>query len=114
MIQIEKIAENLFDKIRSRFDGVSIGDENAKATLDPEKARFFNFDFSVDDENYGNVTLSLVDEQNLKVYFDKEMDAAMSEEHEQNWFAFLKNLRLFAKRNLLSFDRLIISIRVSL
>ena len=61
MIQIEKIAENLFDKIRSRFDGVSIGDENAKATLDPEKARFFNFDFSVDDENYGNVTLSLVD-----------------------------------------------------
>ena len=104
MIQIEKIAENLFDKIRSRFDGVSIGDENAKATLDPEKARFFNFDFSVDDENYGNVTLSLVDEQNLKVYFDKEMDAAMSEEHEQNWFAFLKNLRLFAKRNLLSFD----------
>ena len=104
MIQIEKIAENLFDKIRSRFDGVSIGDENAKATLDPEKARFFNFDFSVDGENYGNVTLSLVDEQNLKVYFDKEMDAAMSEEHEQNWFTFLKNLRLFAKRNLLSFD----------
>ena len=104
MIQIEKIAENLFDKIRSRFDGVSIGDENAKATLDPEKARFFNFDFSVDGENYGNVTLSLVDEQNLKVYFDKEMDAAMPEEHEQNWFTFLKNLRLFAKRNLLSFD----------
>jgi hypothetical protein len=104
MIQIEKIAENLFDKIRSRFDGVSIGDENAKATLDPEKARFFNFDFSVDGQNYGNVTLSLVDEQNLKVYFDKEMDAAMSEEHEQNWFNFLRNLRLFAKRNLLTFD----------
>ena len=101
MIQIEKIAENLFDKIRSRFDGVSIGDENAKATLDPEKARFFNFDFSVDDENYGNVTLSLVDEQNLKVYFDKEMDAAMSEEHEQNWFAFLKNLRLYLNRFLI-------------
>ncbi len=58
--EIEKIAENLFDKIRSRFDGVSIGDENAKATLDPEKARFFNFDFSVDDENYGNKTESAV------------------------------------------------------
>ena len=35
MLEIEKIAENLFDKIRSRFDGVNVGDENAKATLDP-------------------------------------------------------------------------------
>lgn len=104
MIQIEKIAENLFDKIRSRFDGVNIGDENAKATLDPEKARFFNFDFTVDGENYGNVTLSLVDEQNLKVYFDKEMDNAMPTEHKHEWYQFLKNLRMFAKRNIISFD----------
>jgi hypothetical protein len=105
MIQIEKVAEELFDKIRSRFDAISIGDENAKATLDPEKARFFNFDFIEGGENYGNVTISLVDDQSLKVYFDTDIDARMSKEVKTNWYMFLRNLRKFAKRNLIqSFD----------
>ena len=44
MREIENIAAALFDKIRTRFDNVSIGDEASKATTDPEKARFINFD----------------------------------------------------------------------
>ena len=104
MLEIEKIAENLFDKIRSRFEGVSIGDENAKATLDPTKARFFNFDYVSDGENYGNLTISLVDDNNLKVYFDKDLDDEMGDDQKKYWYKFLKGLRLFAKRNLLTFD----------
>jgi len=104
MLEIEKIAENLFDKIRSRFDGVNIGDENAKSTLDPEKARFFNFDYTINGESLGNITLSLVDDNNLKVYFDKELDAGMTPEQKHTWYDFLKGLRKFAKRNLLTFD----------
>ncbi len=104
MLEIEKIAENLFDKIRSRFDGVNVGDENAKATLDPTKARFFNFNFDIDGEDYGNVTISIVDDNNLKVYFDKELDKGMDQDQKQVWYAFLKGMRKFAKRNLLSFD----------
>ena len=45
MKETEKVAEELFDKIRSRFEDVSIGDESAKSTVVPEEARFFNFDF---------------------------------------------------------------------
>ena len=104
MLEIEKIAENLFDKIRSRFENISIGDEKAKATLDPEKARFFNFDYEIEGQNYGNITLSLIDDNSLKVYFDKEIDSDMDESVRKNWYQFLKNLRLFAKRNMLSFD----------
>jgi len=37
MREIENIASALFDKIRTRFDNVSLGDENSKATTDPEK-----------------------------------------------------------------------------
>ena len=44
MREIDKIAEGLFEKIRDRFEDVSLGNDNAKATSDPEKARFFNFD----------------------------------------------------------------------
>ena len=104
MIEIEKVAENLFDKIRSRFDAVNIGDENAKATLDPTQARFFNFDYVINDRNLGNITISLVDSNNLKVFFDKDIDSEMSPEEKTVWYNFLKSLRLFAKRNMLSFD----------
>jgi hypothetical protein len=104
MIEIEKVAENLFDKIRSRFDSVNIGDENAKATLDPTEARFFNFDYVVNDNNLGNITISLVDSNNLKIFFDKDIDNEMSTEEKIVWYNFLKSMRLFAKRNMLSFD----------
>ena len=104
MIEIEKVAENLFDKIRSRFDAVNIGDENAKATLDPGQARFFNFDYVINDRNLGNITISLVDTNNLKVFFDKDIDSEMSPEEKLIWYNFLKSIRLFAKRNMLSFD----------
>lgn len=104
MINIEKTAENLFDKIRSRFAGVTIGDESAKATVDPENARFFNFDFIADGKNYGNITISLIDADSLKVYFDKEIDRDMTEQERHVWYDFLKNVRLFAKRNMMNFD----------
>ena len=45
MNNIEHRAEATFDQIRSKFGDISIGDEQAKSTLDPTKARFFNFDF---------------------------------------------------------------------
>ena len=104
MRELEKISEALFDKIRSRFDVVSIGDEKAKATLDPTKARFFNFDFVVDGNPLGNITVSLADADSLKVYFNKDITQEITEETKQQWFAFLKGLRQFAKRNLLTFD----------
>lgn len=104
MLEIEKIAENLFDKIRSRFTDVSIGDETAKATIDPTKARFFNFNFVADDTEFGNITISLVDSQSLKIYYDQEIDRKMTKQQQYAWYSFLKDLRLFAKRNLLTFD----------
>jgi hypothetical protein len=104
MLEIEKVSENLFDKIRSRFTNINIGDENAKATVDPTKARFFNFDFTYNGENYGNITFSLVDEQAIKVYFDQEIDKGMDAETRQAWYSFLKDIRLFAKRHMMTFD----------
>ena len=105
MREIEKIAESLFEKIRSRFEGVSIGDENAKQTQDPGKAKFFNFNYtSRDGTNFGNVTISLIDENSLKVYFSKNISDDLDDDHKTEWFEFLKGLRMFAKRNLLNFD----------
>jgi hypothetical protein len=104
MREINKISEALFEKIRDRFEDVSLGDENAKAIQDPEKARFFNFDYVLDGKNYGNITLSIIDEISLKVYFSKNISNSLNDDEKQQWYKFLKELREFAKRNLLAFE----------
>jgi len=103
--EIESISAALFDKIRSRFTNVTLGDENAKAETDPEKARFFNFVYTSEDgAEFGNVTISLIDETSLKVYYGTNISGEMDREQRKTWYEFLRNLRLFAKRNLLTFD----------
>ena len=104
MREINKISESLFEKIRDRFEDVSLGNDKAQATQNPEDARFFNFDYVVDDHNYGNITISLIDETSLKVYFSKNISHELQGEERQTWYAFLRELREFAKRNLLSFE----------
>jgi hypothetical protein len=104
MREINKIAEGLFEKIRDRFEDVSLGDDNAKAATDPQKARFFNFDYVVDDTNHGNITMSLIDETSLKVYFSKNISSDLDDEQKKEWYSFLRELREFARRNLLSFE----------
>lgn len=105
MRELNKISNDLFDKIRSRFENVSIGDEKAVATSDPEKARFFNFNYvDSNGKNYGNVTISLIDEQGLKIYFNKGITEKLAADEQEEWFTFLRGMRKFAKRNMLSFD----------
>ena len=82
-----------------------MGDEKAQAATDPETARFFNFTYTGQDgAQFGTVTISLIDETSLKVYFGQNISAEMDREQRKEWYEFLRNLRLFAKRNLLTFD----------
>jgi hypothetical protein len=105
MREIEKIAENLFDKIRSRFENVSLGDEKAQATTDPSKAKFFNFDYvSKDGKNFGNVHISIVDANSIKVYYGQNITDELDPAEQDEWFSFLRNLRDFARRNMMTFD----------
>lgn len=105
MRELDKISAALFDKIRSRFDAVNIGDEKAQRITDPNQARFFNFDYiSSDGENFGNVTVSLIDENSLKIYYGSNLTDGLNDEQQQEWFAFLRDLKNFARRNMLTFD----------
>ena len=68
MRELDKIAEELFDKVRARFDHVNIGNNKAERVTDASQARFFNFDYiSQEGENFGNITISLIDENSLKI-----------------------------------------------
>lgn len=103
MNNINHIAEELFNKIRSRFDRITIGDENGKTTDEPENARFFNFEYvSSDGTSHGEITISLADTNSLKLMFNKNMNLEPAQENE--WEQFLRSIRMFAKRNMISFD----------
>ena len=105
MKDIVNISQELFNKIRSRFTDVSLGDQSGKNTSDPSNARFFNFNYlSHGKKDFGNVTISLIDEKSLKVYFNKDIATNLDTEDQDDWFKFLRDMRKFAKRSVLGFD----------
>lgn len=110
MKNIEKIAEELFNKIRSRFSplttktGGGDGQPN-KDTNVPSQARQFIFPYtSSDGTRHGELVISLIDEKNLKLTFSQGLEEEFTPAQEREWEEFLRNMRYFARRSLLMFD----------
>lgn len=104
MAQIDSTSESLFEKLRNRFNQISMGDEDGLTTNDPREARFFNFNYVQDEKNLGNITISIVNRQNLKVFYGQEIVDNMEESELNEWYRFLRELRRFAKSQIMTFD----------
>jgi hypothetical protein len=98
------IANDLFYKVRSRFTGLKLGTEDGEITINPEEARFFDFDYNDQGNAIGHVTISLAEPNSMKVYFSSGISESMGTPEKNRWYGFLKELREFAKRRLMSFD----------
>src|SRR6056300_622345 len=98
------IATDLFYKVRSRFTGLKLGEATGQITINPEDARFFDFDYTENDKNIGHVSISLAEPNSMKVYFSSGITEGMDSDQKDNWYGFLRELRKFAKRRLLAFD----------
>jgi hypothetical protein len=98
------IATDLFYKIRSRFTGLKLGAETGEITINPEEARFFDFDYMEGEQPIGHVSISLAEPNSMKVYFSNGITESMDGSQKEKWYGFLKELRMFAKRRLLNFD----------
>jgi hypothetical protein len=98
------IATDLFYKIRSRFSGLKLGAETGEITISPDQARFFDFDYMEGENPIGHVSISLAEPNSMKVYFSHGITENMDDSSRDNWYGFLRELRQFAKRRLLSFD----------
>ena len=98
------IATDLFYKIRSRFKGLKLGAETGQITINPEEARFFDFDYTEGETPIGHVSVSLAEPNSMKVYFSHGITEGMDDSQKGNWYKFMRELREFAKRRLLSFD----------
>ena len=99
-----KNSQDLFNKIRSQFSNIRLGDENGAATADPGSAVFFEFEFQEDADTFGSVSISLADGENMKVYYNRDLVNKIDEDSKDEWYAFLKELKDFAVEHQLRFD----------
>ena len=99
-----KTSQDLFNKIRSQFSNIKIGDESGGATADPNNAVFFEFEYQPDSDTFGSVSISIADGENMKVYYNRDLVDKIDESEKQDWYAFLKELKDFAVEHSLTFD----------
>ena len=99
-----KTSTDLFNKIRSQFSNIRIGDANGSATADPAKATFFEFEFQPDSDTFGSVSISIADGENMKVFYNRDLVEKIDEDSRDEWYAFLKELKDFAVEHSLRFD----------
>lgn len=104
MINQDIIAQDLFYKIRSRFPKMEMGDEDGQPTFEATKGRFFDFDAVFEGTNLGTVSISINEPGSLKIYFSKNILEDSDDYTAGTWFNFLKEMRKFAMKRLMSFD----------
>lgn len=89
-MNLNVVAQDLFDELKSRFSNLTLGDQDAQTTTDPESARFFKFNF------YDNAISISIDEQNLRLIYNKGLTDSIDPEIEDKWYDFAKFMREFA------------------
>jgi hypothetical protein len=104
MQEFDKIGEDLFNKIRGRFPSITIGNDAGEVINEPSQARFFDFEYKESDKVLGNVSVNITEDEGMTIIFSKDFIAAEDSMTKDNWYAFLKELRLFAKKRMMEFS----------
>lgn len=100
----DKVAEDLHGILAKKFDSLTLADTSAISTVEPAKGRIFTLEYGSAGKSYGSVTVNIVDPNALVVYYNTNISEDMRYDAKKDWYSFLKELRFFAKRNLMSFD----------
>lgn len=103
MKDLSTISSDLFNKIRSRFSDIKIGDDQGAITTDPENARFFDVNYNVAGEDLGRVNIK-IDDDSVTIIYNEAMTDGQADSVREEWFDFLKEIRQFARKNLLKFS----------
>ncbi len=97
-------AQQLYDLLVSRNFDPELLDSAGKPSELPSETEVFSFDFQTESGNdYGTVVIMLGSENDMEIYFGDNIGRGMEADDKREWFDFLYQLRMFAKRNLMSF-----------
>jgi len=101
---LNPIAVELFGKIRTQFPKIKLGNANSDPTDREEDARFFEFDFVKNGVNLGTVSADLSEDDGLVVIYSNEITDGQPSSVSKQWYNFLRELREFAKQNMMKFS----------
>ena len=97
-------AQQLYDLLVSRNFDPELLDSSGRPSEDPSETEIFSFDFQTESGNdYGTVVIMLGDNNDMEIYFGDNIGRGMEVDDKREWFDFLYQLRMFAKRNLMTF-----------
>jgi hypothetical protein len=96
-MDLNVVAQDLFDELKSRFSNLTLGDNEAQTTTDPQSARFFKFDW-----NDNAVSIS-IDEENLRLIYNKSLTDSIEQAQQQEWYDFARFMREFAIKHNIGF-----------
>jgi hypothetical protein len=90
--------------IAKNFDVKSLDSAGQPAT-DPSTAKVFNFNWVAESgKDYGTVVATIGENNDLTVYTGDNVGKSMEGDDKNEWFKFLEQLRMFAKKNLMTFS----------
>ena len=104
MRNLDTVAEQLFNEIRGRYSSVTIGDAEGNITSAPSLARFYEFDFKSGNTDIGKVSVSLDEKSGVTIMYNKDFTEEVGAEETNEWYGFLKQMRMFSKKRLLNFE----------
>lgn len=104
---LDKIAQELYGKIQTRFPAIKIGDEHANVLSKKEdipNARFFEFEYEEGGEALGSIAITLDSTDGIVVQISGDLVNDGNNTTHHGAFKFLRSFRQFAKDRLLKFD----------
>jgi len=100
----EVLSNNVFNKIRSKFGDVQLGDTDGNVTANPSEAVFYDFEYMEDSDTFGRMSISLADGESMKVFYNRNLTDKIDEDSKAEFFSFLKELKDLAVQHQLKFD----------
>ena len=96
--------KELYDILLSKDYDVSTLDATGKSVTDVDEANIFSFDFTPQGKNYGTIVVLLGNNNDFEIYFGDNIGKGLERDAKNSWYDFLYQMRMFAKRNMLSFN----------
>jgi hypothetical protein len=100
----ELISNDLFLMLKSRFPSIKLGNDQGMSTVNPKEAVYFDFDFVINGEKLASISVSIAEDGVMKLFYSKDILQNQNNIVKEKWFDFLRDMRKFAKKKLLSFE----------
>ncbi len=100
----DNTSQKLFNLLLSKDFDIKTLDSAGKSITDITEADIFSFDFISNDINYGTVVILLGEDGNFEIFFGDNIGLGLERDAKNTWYDLLYQLRMFAKRNMLSFS----------